>query len=49
MVEKTTAYMRAQFDTVTAQAKELTEHAQKVATDTAEPIKESISSMTKAA
>ena len=49
VVEKTTAYMRAQFDTVTAQAKELSEHAQKVATDTAEPIKESFSSMTKAA
>ena len=34
--------MREQFDTVTAQAKELTELAQKVATETAEPIKESI-------
>jgi phasin len=42
VVEKTTAYMRAQFDTMTAQAKELAEHAQKVATETAEPIKESI-------
>jgi phasin len=42
VVEKTTAFMRSQFDTVTAQAKELTEHAQKVATETAEPIKESI-------
>ena len=49
VVEKTTAYMRAQFDTVTAQAKELTEHAQKVATDTAEPIKESFASFGKAA
>ena len=49
VVEKTTAFMRTQFDTVTAQAKELTEHAQKVAADTAEPIKESFSSMTKAA
>jgi phasin len=49
VVEKTTAYMRTQFDTLTAQAKELTEHAQKVATDTAEPIRESFSSMTKAA
>jgi phasin len=49
VVEKTTAYMRTQFDTVTAQAKELSEHAQKVATDTAEPLKESFSSMTKAA
>ncbi len=49
VVEKTTAYMRTQFDTVTAQAKELTEHAQKVATDTAEPLKGSISSFGKAA
>jgi phasin len=49
VVEKTTGYMRTQFDTVTAQAKELTEHAQKVATETAEPIKGSISSFGKAA
>ena len=48
-VEKTTAYMRSQFETVTAQAKELTERAQKVATDTVEPIKESISTLSKAA
>jgi len=49
LVEKTTAYMRAQFDTLTAQAKELSEHAQKVATETAEPIKDSISTFSKAA
>jgi phasin len=49
VVELTTAYMRTQFDTVTAQAKELTEHAQKVATETVEPLKESISSFGKAA
>lgn len=49
VVEKTTAYMRAQFDTMTAQAKELNEHAQKVAAETAEPIKESIGSLSKAA
>lgn len=49
VVESTTAYMRAQFETLTAQAKELSEHAQKVATDTAEPIKETFSSMNKAA
>jgi phasin len=49
VVEKTTAYMRTQFDNMTAQAKALAEHAQKVATDTAEPIKESISTMGKAA
>lgn len=42
VVEKTTGYMRTQFDTMTAQVKELTEHAQKVATKTAEPIKETI-------
>lgn len=44
VVEKTTAFMRAQFETMTAQTKELAEHAQKVATDTAEPIKESFTS-----
>jgi phasin len=49
VVERTTAYMRTQFDTVTAQAKELTEHAQKVASETVEPIKESISSFHKTA
>jgi phasin len=49
VVEKTTAYMRNQFETVTAQAKELTEQAQKVATETVEPIKESFASFGKAA
>jgi phasin len=49
VVELTTSYMRTQFETVTAQTKELTEHAQKVATETAEPIKESFSSFSKAA
>jgi len=49
VVEKTTAYMRTQFETMTAQAKELAEHAQKVATDTAEPIKETMSTIGKAA
>lgn len=44
MVELTTAYMRAQFDTMNAQAKELADHAQKVATDTVEPIKEGFTS-----
>ncbi len=44
VVEKTTAFMRTQFETVTAQAKELAEHAQQVATKTAEPMKESFSS-----
>ncbi len=49
VVELTTTYMRSQFDTVTAQAKELAEQAKKVATETAEPIKESFSSFGKAA
>jgi phasin len=49
VVEKTTAYMRAQFDTLSAQAKDLGECAQKVAIDTAEPIKETFASMSKAA
>ena len=43
-VELYTAYARAQFDTVSAQAKELADHAQKVATETVEPIKESFTS-----
>lgn len=43
VVELSSAYLRKQFDALVAQAKELSEHAQKVATDTAEPIKESIS------
>lgn len=49
VVEKTTGYMRSQFETLTAQAKELSEHAQQVATKTAEPMKESFSSFNKAA
>ena len=44
VVELSSAYLRKQFDAFVAQAKELSEHAQKVATETAEPIKESISS-----
>jgi phasin len=44
VVELSTAYMRQQFEAVTAQAKELSEEAQKVATDTAAPIKESFTS-----
>ncbi len=43
-IELYTGYMRAQFDTITTQAKELTDHAQKVATDTVEPIKEGFTS-----
>jgi phasin len=44
VVEKTTAYMRAQFDTMSAQAKDLYEHAQRVCTETAEPMKEGFTS-----
>ena len=44
VVELYTAYVRAQFDTVSAQAKELADHAQKVATATVEPMKESLTS-----
>jgi phasin len=44
MVELSTAHTRKQFETATAQAKELTALAQKVATDTAEPLKAGMSS-----
>ena len=44
VVELSTAFMRKQFDAMSAQAKELTEEAQKVCADTAEPIKESFTS-----
>ena len=49
VVELSSAYLRKQFDTMIEQAKELSEHAQKVATETVEPIKESISTFSKAA
>lgn len=49
MVELSTAYMRNRFDAMSAQTKELSEHAQKVATETAEPIKESFAKFSKAA
>ena len=49
VVELTSAHARKQFDALVAQTKELSEHAQKVATETAEPIKESISNLSKAA
>ena len=39
LVELTTAHSRVQFETATAQGKELAALAQKVATETAEPIK----------
>ena len=41
MVELSTAHTRKQFESLTAQSKELATIAQKVATDTAEPVKES--------
>jgi len=44
VVELYSTYVRTQFDTVSAQAKELADHAQKVATETIEPIKESFTS-----
>jgi phasin len=42
-VELSTAHARKQFEALTAQTKELTAIAQKVATETAEPIKGSVS------
>lgn len=42
VVELSTGFMRSQFDTATAQAKDLADHAQKVATETAAPMKESL-------
>ncbi len=43
-VELSTAHARKQFDAATAQGRELTSLAQKVANETAEPIKDSVSS-----
>ena len=42
-VELSTAHSRKQFETLTAQSKELAALAQKVATETVEPVKESVS------
>ena len=42
-VELSTAHVRKQFETLTVQSKELAAQAQKVATETVEPVKESIS------
>jgi phasin len=49
VVEKSTAYVRAQFESLTSQAKEFTELAQKTVSATAEPVKESFSSFGKVA
>jgi phasin len=43
-VELSTAFARKQFDAMSAQSKELTALAQKVATEAVEPIKEGVSS-----
>jgi phasin len=43
-VELSTAHARKQFDAVSAQTKEFSALAQKVAADTTEPIKESVTS-----
>lgn len=43
-VELSTSHLRKQFDTLTEQTKELAALAQKVTTETVEPIKESVSS-----
>lgn len=48
-VELTSGYWRKQFETMTAQAKDLSEQAQKIATDTAEPIKASFNNALKKA
>jgi len=42
LVELSTAHSRSQFETMTAQGKELSALAQKVATETAEPIKSGV-------
>lgn len=46
-VELSTSHMRKQFETLSAQSKELTALAQKVTTETVEPIKESVTSVFK--
>ena len=49
MVEISTAHTRKQIESITEQARELSALAQKVATTTAEPIKEGLSSFAKKA
>ena len=46
-VELSTAHTRKQFETLTAQSKELAALAQKVATETVEPVKESVTKVFK--
>ena len=47
MVELSTAHARSQFETLSGQSKELAALAQKVATDTAEPIKAGVDKVMK--
>ena len=47
LVELSTAHARSQFETLSGQTKELASLAQKVATDTAEPIKTGVASAMK--
>ena len=49
IIEMSTAHARKQFETVTAQSKDLTALAQKVATDTIEPIKSGMTTALKKA
>ena len=49
LVQLSTAFMHKQFDTMTAQAKDLASVAQKVTTETVEPIKDGITSAMKKA
>ncbi len=49
VVELSSSFMRKQFDAFTAQARDLAETAQKVTTETAEPIKDSFTSALKKA
>ena len=49
LVELSSGYMRQQFETVTAQVKELNAVAQKAGTETFEPIKEGFNSAVKKA
>ena len=49
VLELTTAFMRNRFDALTAQTKELTAQAQKVAADSAEPMKETFAKINQAA
>jgi phasin len=49
MVELSSSFMRKQFEALTAQSKELAEHVTKVATETAEPLKEGLTSAFKKA